>query len=74
MSRLSKEEVTAEVEICKIGYKSVLRIGEECVPIKDYKIISSKRFGTELEVVFQIDGDVLDFSVCNELIKQEGNT
>lgn len=51
----SIEEVRiTEIEILKQDSKHFLRIGKELVEIKDFKITSSLRGGTEIEVKIEL--------------------
>ena len=51
-----------EVSIQKVDECSFLQIGNESVEIKDYKITSSMREGTELVVVIHVEGNIMEFS------------
>lgn len=51
-----------DVTISKFGSRSFFRLNGESIEIKDYKISSSKHGGTELEIVFEFDGDFTEFS------------
>lgn len=51
-----------DISIQQIDSVSILIIGKEQIPIKDYKISSSMQSGTELEVVIKLDGSVMEFS------------
>jgi hypothetical protein len=42
------------VSVHKFGGRSFLTIGDKSVEVQDYKISSSMRGGTELEVTFQV--------------------
>lgn len=51
-----------ELSIQKVDERSILKIGSESIEIKDYKISSSMRGGTELEIVIPIKGNIMEFS------------
>lgn len=51
-----------ELSIQKVDERSILKIGDESIEIKDYKISSSMRGGTELEVVIPVGCNVMEFS------------
>lgn len=57
-----------DVAICKLGSRSFSRLNGESIEIKDYKISSSMHGSTELEVVFEFEGDFTEFlSKANSL-------
>ena len=51
-----------ELSIQKVDERSILKIGNESIEIKDYKISSSMRDGTELEIVIPVEGNIMEFS------------
>lgn len=51
-----------ELSIQKVDERSILKIGDESIEITDYKISSSMRGGTELEVVIPVCCSVMEFS------------
>lgn len=51
-----------ELSIQKVDERSILKIGNESIEIKDYKISSSMRNGTELEIVIPVKGNIMEFS------------
>jgi hypothetical protein len=51
-----------ELSIQKVDERSILKIGNESIEIKDYKISSSMRDGTELEIVIPVKGNIMEFS------------
>lgn len=51
-----------ELSIQKVDERSILKIGDESIEIKDYKISSSMRGGTELEIVIPVKGNIMEFS------------
>ena len=51
-----------ELSIQKVDERSILKIGNESIEIKDYKISSSIRDGTELEIVIPVKGNIMEFS------------
>ena len=57
-----------ELSIQKVDERAILKIGDESIEIKDYKISSSMRGGTELEVIFEFDAEFTEFlSKANSL-------
>lgn len=62
-----------DVSIYRIDGASILGIGKEQIPIKDYKITSSMQGGTELEVVIKLDGKIMEFetSASSESLLQQ---
>lgn len=52
----------SEISICKLGGHAILKIGDEAIAVKDYKISSSMYGRTELEVVFEFDSKITEFS------------
>lgn len=44
-----------------LGADHFFQMNGESIEIKDYKISSSKHGGTELEVVFEFEGDFTEF-------------
>ena len=44
-----------------LGADHFFQMNGESIGIKDYKISSSKHGGTELEVVFEFEGDFTEF-------------
>lgn len=50
-----------DVAIGKFGSRSFFQMNGESIEIKDYKISSSMRGSTELEIVFEFDGDFTEF-------------
>ena len=61
------ERVNREITITSLDGLVVLDINGETVPIKDYKISSSMRGGTELEVVIKLDGNIMEFATSANL-------
>ena len=51
----------ADVTISKFGSRSFFRLNGESIEIKDYKISSSMHGSTEIEVVFEFEGDFTEF-------------
>ena len=51
-----------ELSIQKVDERSILKIGNESIEIRDYKISSSMRDGTELEIVIPVKGNIMEFS------------
>lgn len=51
-----------EISIQKVDKCSILKIGNESIEVKDYKISSSMQGGTELEIVIPIKGNIMEFS------------
>lgn len=51
-----------EIEILKVDTRAFLKLGSTSVEIKDYKISSPMHGRTELEVVFEFDGEITEFS------------
>lgn len=52
-----KEVGKVEVEIIKVDTRAFLKLGSTSVEVKDYKISSPMHGRTELEVVFEFDGE-----------------
>ena len=50
-----------DVAIGRFGSRSFFQMNGKSIEIKDYKISSSKHGGTELEVVFEFEGDFTEF-------------
>ena len=48
-----------ELSIQKVDERSILKIGNESIEIKDYKISSSMRDGTELEIVIPVKVNIM---------------
>lgn len=59
---MNKEVKGMELSIQKVDERSILKIGDESIEITDYKISSSMRGGTELEVVIPVCCSVMEFS------------
>lgn len=51
-----------EISIQKVDKCSILKIGNESIEVKDYKISSSMQGGTELEIVIPVKGNIMEFS------------
>lgn len=52
-----------DLSIQKIDSRSFLKVGSETVEIQEYKISSSMRGGTELEVVIPVSDSVMEFLI-----------
>lgn len=50
-----------DITIGKFGSRSFFQMNGESIEIKDYKISSSMHGSTELEVVFEFEGDFTEF-------------
>lgn len=50
------------MQSASLGADHFFQMNGESIEIKDYKISSSKHGGTELEIVFEFDGDFTEFS------------
>ena len=61
MKRLSFMNWGGDKGGCCNGSRSFFQMNGESIEIKDYKISSSKHGGTELEVVFEFEGDFTEF-------------
>ena len=51
-----------EISVSKIEGRCCLHIGNEDIPVNDYKISSSMQGGTELEIIIQCDDEIMEFS------------
>lgn len=49
------------ISIERIDGRAVLNVGSESIEVTDYKISSSMRGGTELEVKIRLDEDITEF-------------
>lgn len=58
---IKREARKVDVAIGKFGSRSFFRLNGESIEIKDYKISSSMHGSTELEVVFEFEGDFTEF-------------
>ena len=52
-----------DISILKIDGNSLLKIGSETVKVQDYKISSSMRGGTELEIIIHVDDNIMEFLI-----------
>lgn len=60
MFRNSSDNIV-DITIGKFGSRSFFQMNGESIEIKDYKISSSMHGSTELEVVFEFEGDFTEF-------------
>ncbi len=61
LPQLKGSDNIVDVAIGKFGSRSFFQMNGKSIEIKDYKISSSKHGGTELEVVFEFEGDFTEF-------------
>lgn len=51
-----------DITVSRIDTRAFLKLDSTSVEIKDYKISSPMHGRTELEVVFEFDGEITEFS------------
>lgn len=61
LPQLKGSDNIVDVAIGKFGSRSFFQMNGKSIEIKDYKISISMRGSTELEIVFEFDGDFTEF-------------
>ena len=61
LPQLKGSDNIVDVAIGKFGSRSFFQMNDKSIEIKDYKISTSMHGRTELEIVFEFEGDFTEF-------------